>query len=109
MPRPTPTPKRLKDARRRAGLSQRKLGIAAGIDEFSASARINHYERGRHMPDYGLAERLARVLGCPVAYFYVREEDIASIILLAGELSAKERRALLVQMRRKTNRRSRQR
>jgi transcriptional regulator with XRE-family HTH domain len=96
-----PTPKRLKEARLRASLSQRKLGIAAGIDEFSASARINHYERGRHMPDFGMAERLSRVLRCPVAYFYAREEDLAEIILLAGRLSAKERRVLLGQLRRK--------
>lgn len=32
--------KRLKEARLAAGLSQKKLGIAAGIDEFVASTRI---------------------------------------------------------------------
>lgn len=35
--------KRLKDARQLHGLSQKGLGIAAGIDEFVASARINRY------------------------------------------------------------------
>lgn len=38
--------KRLKEARTAAGLSQKKLGIAAGIDEFVASTRINRYEKG---------------------------------------------------------------
>ena len=34
---------RLKVARKTAGLTQEALGIAAGIDEFSASARIKQY------------------------------------------------------------------
>ena len=38
--------KRLKEARLRSGLSQEKLGVLAGIDEASASARMNQYERG---------------------------------------------------------------
>jgi len=37
----SPLPKRLKEARLAAGLSQKQLGIAAGIDEFSASPRCN--------------------------------------------------------------------
>jgi transcriptional regulator with XRE-family HTH domain len=102
MERTPPIPKRLKQARLRAGLSQRKLGIAAGIDEFSASARINHYERGRHMPDFGTAERLARVLGCPTAYFYIREDDLAEAIILMSRLQTKERRRVLAQLRRKS-------
>jgi DNA-binding XRE family transcriptional regulator len=43
--------KRLKEARLLAGISQKKLGIKAGIDEFTASARINQYEKGAHMPN----------------------------------------------------------
>jgi transcriptional regulator with XRE-family HTH domain len=41
-------PHRLKEARLRTGLSQQKLGILAGIDEATASARMNQYERGIH-------------------------------------------------------------
>ena len=48
--------RRLKEARVRAGLSQKQLGIKAGIEEFSASPRINQYERGKHTPDYGPSE-----------------------------------------------------
>jgi len=33
--------KRLKEARLRAGLSQYKLGVLAGLDEASSSARMN--------------------------------------------------------------------
>lgn len=38
---PSVFPKRLKQARLRSGLTQEQLGIQAGIDEFSASARVN--------------------------------------------------------------------
>ena len=35
---------RLKEVRTTAGLSQERLGVLAGIDEASASARMNQYE-----------------------------------------------------------------
>lgn len=73
--------KRLKEARLRAGLSQKQLGIKAGIDEFSASPRINQYERGKHTPDYATVERLATVLQVPTPYFYAREDELAKVIL----------------------------
>ena len=40
--------KRLRAMRLASGLSQKKLGILAGIDEFAASTRIKRYERGIH-------------------------------------------------------------
>ncbi|EPY4637283.1 helix-turn-helix domain-containing protein, partial [Klebsiella pneumoniae] len=46
-----PIPERLKEARYRAGLSQRSLGLLVGFDPASASSRMNHYEKGRHVPD----------------------------------------------------------
>jgi len=73
----SPLPMRLKAARLAKGLSQKALGIAAGMDEFSASPRMNHYERGRHAPDFVTLRRLARVLDVPTAYFYTEEEWIA--------------------------------
>lgn len=72
---------RLKQARLRVGISQERLGILAHIDEFSASARINQYERGKHLPDFNTAERLAHALGVPTPYFYAREDDLAEWIL----------------------------
>lgn len=98
MERTPPIPKRLKTARLRAKLSQRQLGIAAGIDEFSASPRINQYERGKHTPDFHTAERLAKVLGCPTTYLYTREDDLAELILLWADLSERQRRRLLSQL-----------
>lgn len=80
--------KRLLEARLASGLSQKKLGIAAGIDEFSASPRINQYERGVHVPDYSTVERLASVLNVPTPFFYTRDDDLAKLILRYGRLDA---------------------
>lgn len=100
MDRDPPIAKRLKQARERAGLSQRGLGIAAGIDALSASPRINQYEQGNRNPDYRTAEKLAEILKCPVAYFYIREDDLAETVRLLDSLPAKKRRQFLTQLRR---------
>ncbi len=76
----TPIPKRLKEAREKAGLSQKQLGIKAGIDEFSASARMNQYETGKHIPDYFTLSRIAKFLKVPTAYFYADDELLANVI-----------------------------
>lgn len=93
----TPVPKRLKEARTRADISQKELGIRAGMDEFSASARVNQYERGKHTPDYQTMERLAEALGVPVSFFYTRDKALADLILAWGALSSAERKQLLKQ------------
>lgn len=72
--------KRLKEARQRAGISQEGLGVLAGIDEASASARMNQYERGKHEPDSTMVERLARALGVPVALLYAERDDEAELL-----------------------------
>ena len=100
MAKTPPIPKRLKEARLHTGLSQRELGVRAGIDVFSASPRINQYERGKHTPDFGTAERLGRVLGVPAAFFYSREDELAEMIAHFGRLSAADRRKILAQTRR---------
>lgn len=87
--------KRLLEARLASGLSQKKLGVAAGIDEFSASSRMNQYERGVHVPDYATVERLASVLNVPTPYFYTRDDDLAKLILRYGVLDAAEKAELM--------------
>jgi transcriptional regulator with XRE-family HTH domain len=87
--------RRLKEARVRVGLSQKQLGIKAGVDEFSASARINQYERDKHTPDIAMVERLAKVLGVPAPYFYAQDEELAVWILAFGKISARARQAML--------------
>ncbi len=87
--------RRLKEARLRVGISQKQLGIKAGIDDFSASARINQYERGKHMPDLQTMERLASVLEVPAAYFYCSDSELAEVILKFSRLGKTGRRRWL--------------
>jgi transcriptional regulator with XRE-family HTH domain len=87
--------KRLKEARLDAGISQEKLGVLAGIDEMSASARMNQYERGKHMPDISMVERLADVLDIPIAYFYVEDDDIANLLVNLCRMKQADRKKVI--------------
>ena len=89
---------RLRAARLRRGLTQMQLGVLAQIDEYSASARINQYERGKHLPDFNTAERLAEVLGVPTPYFYTRDDTLANLILACGQLEKPAQQSLLDQL-----------
>lgn len=71
----------------KAQLSQKQLGILAGIDEFSASSRVNQYEVGKHHPDLTTVYKLAEVLGVPVAYFYADDDQLAEIVALFPKLT----------------------
>ena len=72
--------RRLREAREAYGISQRALGIEAGLDEFVASTRVNRYETGVHQPDLQTLQRLAAILKLPVAYFYAEEDELAQLI-----------------------------
>ena len=87
--------RRMKAARERLGISQMELGVRAGIDEFSSSARINQYERGKHAPDFLTAKHLAKALGVPTAYFYAEDDNLAELVALFGQLKTAERKELL--------------
>lgn len=87
---------RLKQARLAAGLSQKMLGIEAGIDAFVASTRINRYELGIHKPDLLTVRRLAEVLKVPVAFFYADADDeIAELLFNYGRASGEARQQIL--------------
>lgn len=87
----SPIADRLRYVRSQKGVSQKALGILAGIDEFSASARINQYEKGKHVPDYSTASRLAKSLDIPVTYLYADDDELAEIILLFTESSKRKK------------------
>lgn len=72
--------RRLREAREARDISQRKLGIKAGLDEFVASTRINRYEKGVHQPALRIQERLAEALDMPLAYFYAEDDELARLI-----------------------------
>lgn len=85
---------RLRQARLRLGLAQDKLGVLAGLDESSSSARISRYESGIHEPSVQFAEALAKVLGVSAAFFYCRDDRLAEIILLYADMPEARRRSL---------------
>ena len=87
--------KRLKSARLRANLTQEQLGVLVGIDEGSASARMNQYEKEKHAPDFRLSLKMADVLNIPVSYLYTPEEKLANIILLVHSLDSCDQELLL--------------
>lgn len=99
MPRPRDSSsifsRRLKEARLRAQLSQKELGILADLDHFVASTRINRYEQGIHAPDEATARRLAKALGVPLAYLYAEDDRLARMIRAFSALGAKEQEQLL--------------
>jgi transcriptional regulator with XRE-family HTH domain len=73
------------------GISQEALATRAGIDEFSASARISQYETGKHVPRYEIACKLAEVLKISVAYLYASDEATARMLILWHDAPAASR------------------
>lgn len=88
--------RRLRSAREQFGISQKELGILAGVDEYCASARINQYERGKHTPDFLTTQNLAKVLQLPTAYFFAEEDDLAELIAAYSQLRVSDKKAVLV-------------
>jgi transcriptional regulator with XRE-family HTH domain len=87
--------RRLKQARLAQELSQRDLGIKAGLDPFVASARVNRYEKGVHEPDMATVARLAAALKVPPAYLFAEDDRLARMILAFEQLTPTEKDQLL--------------
>jgi transcriptional regulator with XRE-family HTH domain len=83
--------RRLRERREALGMAQEKVGIAFGLDESSARARISRYELGVHEPPLNTVKRLAAVLQVSVAYLYCEDEDIAQLLLSLYALPAEQR------------------
>ncbi|EKS9884136.1 helix-turn-helix transcriptional regulator [Burkholderia pyrrocinia] len=86
--------RRLRVARRLAGIPQDQLGVEIGLDEGTASARMSRYETGVHEPPFSIAVKLAQALKVPAAYFYCDDEELASFVLAWGRLSKSERKRI---------------
>lgn len=93
-----PLPLRLKQARKAMGISQKQLGIQLGMEPGTASARMNHYEKGKHTPDYATLKAMADELGVPVAYFFCENDKTAELILLIEQLSDNKKHDLIKQL-----------
>lgn len=85
---------RIREAREAAGLSQRQLGIVAGLDVSVASPRINQYEQGRHMPNLLTLERLGQILDRPLPWFYAVDDELAELMLAWHRATPAARRRL---------------
>ncbi|WP_318486190.1 helix-turn-helix domain-containing protein [Photobacterium leiognathi] len=90
-----PIPARLKTARKKAQLTQKELGVRIGMDESSASGRMNHYEKGRHTPDVATLQRMAKELGVPLNYFFCEDEITAELAYLISNMTEEEKKALI--------------
>lgn len=73
--------KRLKEARRRAKLTQERLAVLAGIDESTARSRISQYENGIYRPNFETCCAFAKILNVPECYFYTLDDDFADALL----------------------------
>ncbi|MCE0555594.1 helix-turn-helix transcriptional regulator [Motilimonas sp. E26] len=95
MPQDSPIPKRLKDARQKAGFTQKELGMRIGMDQGSASGRMNHYEKGRHTPDISVLKRMAEELDVPLHYFFCEDDITAELVCLIDKLPEQNKLELL--------------
>lgn len=65
------------------------------MEPSSASGRMNHYEKGRHVPDIGTLERMAEELDVPLNYFFCRNDLSAELACAIDKMSDKEKAKLL--------------
>jgi transcriptional regulator with XRE-family HTH domain len=71
--------KRLKEARKAAGLTQEELADLVQID--TSASRISHYESGTHSPNYEFVCLIGEKLNIPECWFYCRDDRLAGVIL----------------------------
>ncbi|MFV8461244.1 helix-turn-helix domain-containing protein [Vibrio campbellii] len=90
-----PIPERLKEARKKAKLSQKALGVRIGMDESSASPRMNQYEKGKHTPDISTLKSIADELDVPLSYFFCEDEISAELAVNLNKLSQSDKQRVL--------------
>lgn len=76
-------PKRLKEAREAAGMTQEHLSQMVGVEGINSRSRLSSYEVGRTEPPYSLVLKIARVLDYPEGYFYTMDDAFAASMLQA--------------------------
>jgi transcriptional regulator with XRE-family HTH domain len=79
-----PIPHRLKQARKRAGISQKNLGLLIGM-----------YEKDRHTPDINTLRKIADALGVPLNYFFCDDDSTAELSIEIAKLSEDKKEQLL--------------
>jgi transcriptional regulator with XRE-family HTH domain len=87
--------RRLRQIRKLRELSQYRLGVLAGLEESSSSARISRYETGIYEPTFQFAEALAEILAVSPAYLFCPDDQLAELILVFSTLTVGKRNALM--------------
>jgi len=83
--------RRMRERREALGLAQEKVGVAIGLDESSARARISRYELGVHEAPVPTAKQIASALRVPLAYLYCEDDSMAKLLVALHKLTVKER------------------
>lgn len=103
MQKDNPIPARLKDARKKAKITQKELGVRIGMEQSSASGRMNHYEKGRHIPDISTLRRMAEELDVPLHYFFCEDDVSAELVCAVDKLSNEDKLDLIDALKKKSN------
>lgn len=94
--------RRLRQARERAGISQRELSRRMSLDPDKSGPRMSQYESGVHMPHLETIEALAKHLDVPVAFLFADSDRLAQMILTFSKLSVANQERLLRALKRKS-------
>ena len=65
------------------------------MDENSASGRMNHYEKGRHIPDIATLKKIADELNVPLNYFFCEDETTAELLIEISKLDKEKKLELI--------------
>ncbi len=71
------------------------MGVRIGMEESSASARMNQYEKGVHTPDIKTLKLIADELGVPLHYFFCEDEFSAELAVDLNKLSDGDKQKVL--------------
>ena len=85
----------MRERREVLGLAQEKVGVAIGLDESSARARISRYELGVHEAPVPTAKQIATALKVPLAYLYCEDDSTANLLVELHKLNVKVRASLI--------------
>lgn len=88
---PSVVGRRMRALREELGWSQEKVGVAIGIDESSARARISRYELGVHEPPLPTVRLIAEAFEVPLSYLYCEDDRIAQLLQGLHRLDAQQR------------------
>ena len=62
---------------------------------------MNHYEKGRHLPDLETMKRMAKELNVPLAYFFCESDDEAELLKLFSQMGSLQKAELLIDLKKK--------